>query len=262
MRKYIAIFKSQIQITFAYSAWFWASMISAVFQLIILFYFWHAVYQNSDTIGNMNIKQMITYVMIATILGKFMNGAGSQLAGDIRTGQIATELMRPYNLLHKLMAMDLGGKTSDFIQSAVPLLVVAGLFFSITLPESLTAGILFVVSSILGILLAGVFDLIIGLLAFWTINTWGLRILRNAIVLFFSGSLIPISLFPPSMQLISQYLPFQSMVYVPVSIYTGAISGQDAWMAMGAQLFWIVFIYAVLRASWSQALRKVTIFGG
>jgi ABC-2 type transport system permease protein len=262
MRKYWEMLISQMKINMAYSAWYWASTFSSLLQLIIIYYFWHAVYDNSATIENMPLNTMITYVVIAKLLGNYVAGVGDQLAANIRDGSVAIELMRPYDLLSKLVAIDLGFKLTSTVRDALPMLLLAFVFLGINLPQSYEAGILFVFSTIIGILIGTQFDLIVGVLAFWTINVWGLRVLRNAIMMFFTGSLIPISLFPEWLQTISQFLPFQSMVYVPVSIYTGTLSGQEAYLAMGIQLFWLIGIFILVRLVWSIALRKVTIFGG
>ncbi len=262
MRKYVEMMKSQIKIQTAYTAWFWASTASSIMRMVIIYFFWHAVYANKTSIGEMSLDTMITYVVLAMMLGIYVSGIGNQLSGNIRDGSIAIELMRPYDLLTKLVALDLGNTISSLFRDALPMVVIAFIFLGINPPTSIEGAILFLISVFLGILIGTQFDLIVGVLAFWTVNVWGLRVLREAIVLFFSGSLIPISLFPQWLQTVSQFLPFQSMVYVPVSIYTGIISGTDAYIAMAIQVFWLVAIFIIVRIFWALAIRKVTIFGG
>ncbi|MCD8502868.1 MAG: ABC-2 family transporter protein [Bacillaceae bacterium] len=86
--------------------------------------------------------------------------------------------------------------------------------------------------------------------------------LRKVFCNFFSGALIPITLFPGWFQTLSQYLPFQSMVFVPVSIYTGSISGTDAYISVAVQLVWLMASIIIVRLFWMFAVRKVTILGG
>jgi ABC-2 type transport system permease protein len=262
MKKYFEMAKSQILVNIAYSAWYWAGTFSSVVQLLIIYAFWHAVYANRDSIAEMPLDTMITYVVVAMLLGQYVAGVGNALASDIRDGSIAIELMRPYDLLTKLVALDLGDKVSSTIRNTLPMVILAFLFLGIQLPSTWESALLFFISAILGILVGTQFDLIVGVLAFWTVNVWGLRVLRNAILLFFSGSLVPISLFPEWLQTVSLFLPFQSMVYVPVSIYTGSMSGSEAYVAMAMQVVWLVGILLVVRMIWALAIRKVTIFGG
>lgn len=105
------------------------------------------------------------------------------------------------------------------------MLLFAIWFVGIKLPQSLESCGLFIISVVLGILIGTQLDLIIGILAFWTVNIWGLRLLRESVIQFCSGALVPLSLYPQWFQEISMFLPFQSMVYVPVSIYTGSLLG-------------------------------------
>jgi ABC-2 type transport system permease protein len=86
-------------------------------------------------------------------------------------------------------------------------------------------------------------------------------VLREAIFRFFTGALIPLAIFPEWLKTISMFMPFQSMVHVPVSIYIGTLSGWQAVQAIGVQLIWLLAIVVFVRICWQIALRKVTIFG-
>ncbi|MFN7250457.1 MAG: ABC transporter permease [Anaerobacillus sp.] len=262
MRKYLEFMKVMMKVETAYAAWYWAGTFATVVQLLILYYFWNAVYENRTTIADMPLEMMLTYMVIAMLMSEYVSGVGNQLAEDIREGNIAIELMRPYHLLNKLVAMDIGFKLSSSLRSALPMFMIAIFFIGIYIPTSIEGWLLFSISAVLGVLLGAQIDLIIGVVAFWTINIWGLRVFKEAIIRFFSGALIPISLFPMWFQTLSQYLPFQSMVFVPVSIYTGALSGSAAYMAIAIQFGWLVAIFTFVRVIWALAVRKVTIFGG
>lgn len=264
MRKYWEMAKSQIKMNAAYSAWFWAGTISTIFRLLIVYFFWHAVYANRTTLSGMTLDTMITYLVVAMLLGTFFfAGAGTKLAEYIREGSVAIELMRPYDLLTKLLFLDIGEKISGIVQNVVPLLVIAYAFLGVHLPNGgMLGALLFLLSAALGILLSTVFSLLFGVLAFWTLNLFGLNLLRNGIQMFFTGSLIPISLFPNWLQMLSSFLPFPSMVYVPSAIYTGSISGNAIYTAIGMQIVWLVIVFVVVRLIWSFALRRITIFGG
>ncbi|MEK4509631.1 ABC transporter permease [Paenibacillus sp. FSL K6-2524] len=262
MRKYWEMAKSQIQLDTAYTAWYWARSASIIMRMLIIYAFWHAVYENRTTISDMPLDTMITYIVLATLLGNYVSGVGGQLANQVRDGSVAIELMRPYNLLDKLVALDLGSKISGTIRETFPLLLVAFLFLHINSPTSWLSLLLFIISALLGIFIGTQLDLIIGILAFWLHYVWGLRVLRDAILAFFSGVLVPITMFPSWLQMVSNFLPFQSMVYVPVAIYTGQIEGIAALQAIVIQLVWLVVIIVGIRLAWSFAIRKVTIFGG
>ncbi|MFD2671106.1 ABC transporter permease [Marinicrinis sediminis] len=262
MKKYWELFKSQIKIDLHYKAWFWANMISKVMQLLIIYAFWNAVFANQGEIASVSQQQMVTYVVIAMFLGTYVYGTGVQLANSVRDGSIATELMKPYDLLLKLVSLNMGNKVMKTFREVLPLVLLAMFFLSVQGPPSLAAGILFLVSAVFGILIGVHLELVVGLIAFWTVNIWGARMLVNTTLLFFSGALMPLYLFPDWLQTASFYLPFQSIVHVPVSIYTGTITGPDILYAVLLQIVWLGIVCTVIRMFWSLALRRVTIFGG
>ncbi|RSK26274.1 hypothetical protein EJF36_05045 [Bacillus sp. HMF5848] len=262
MRKYIKIAKSQMQVASTYSAWYWAGSASTVMQLLIMYFFWHAVYENRTSINSISLSSMLTYVVIAMLLSRFVSGVGNLLSENISNGNVAIELLRPYDLIFKMIAIDAGEKVTVIIREALPMIIVAVIFLQITMPVSFLSGILFTVSAVLGICIGTLFDFIVGVLAFWTINIWGLRVLKEAMVTFFSGALIPIILFPDWLKALSQYLPFQAMVYTPVSIYTGILTGTDMYVAIAMQIVWVAVLYIAVRLIWLVAMKKITIFGG
>ncbi|MFE1243246.1 ABC transporter permease [Fictibacillus sp. NPDC058756] len=262
MRKYIEFARVQMQVHAAYSAWFWANTFSVLLRMLVIYFFWKAVYSNRSEIEGMSFDGMITYIIIAMFLQMFVSGVGRELAHTIKDGNVAIELMRPYHLITRLIAMDIGDKVIYLIRGALPLGILAFVFMDVTLPSTWQSGILFLLSALMGIWIGTFFDLLIAILAFWTINLWGLEVMKEAVVSFFSGALVPLILFPDWFQTISLFLPFQAMVYVPVAIYTGILTGKEAWLAVGSQLIWAVLLFGLLRVLWSVAMKKVTIFGG
>ncbi|MBW7477260.1 ABC-2 family transporter protein [Paenibacillus oenotherae] len=262
MRKYWELMKSQIKLDSAYTIWYWSGTASTILRVFVIYAFWSAVYDNRVEITGIPLSTMLTYVVLATLLSNYSAGVGYELANRVRNGEVAIELMRPYDLMHKLVALDLGTKITSSVRNTLPIIILSFIFIGINLPHTWFAGPLSILSAIIGVFIGAQLDMIIGILAFWVFYIWGLRILRNAILLFFSGALLPISLFPDWLQTVSTFLPFQSIVYVPVAIYTGQITGSDIYFSILMQLVWLVVIFGIIRLLWSFALRRVTIFGG
>ena len=237
-------------------------MFTGILNLVVIYAFWHAVYATKTQLGGMNLTTMITYAVLALILGNYTSGVGDQLSRNIRDGSVSIELMRPYDLLFKLVALDIGTKTTRTIQGTIPVLVLAFAFMGIRPPASILSGVLFPISAGIAVLIGTQLDLMVGVLAFWLVNMWGMRVLRDAVLSFFTGSLIPISLFPAWLQTLSSFLPYKWMVFVPVSIYTGTISGHQVFFSIGIQLVWLAICFLFARLVWNFARKRVTIFGG
>jgi len=99
-------------------------------------------------------------------------------------------------------------------------------------------------------------------LSFYTVNVWGLSVLQEAVITIMSGALVPLTLFPDWFQTVSLYLPFASLVYVPVAIYTGEIAASGIWPSILIQLGWVAAFFIFVRLLFAYAVRKVTVFGG
>ena len=71
---------------------------SAVY-LLIQFSIWTALYKNENLSTQVNLMEMLTYVVLTALTGSFTNNfIGDKLADKIRTGEIVGDFIRPINL--------------------------------------------------------------------------------------------------------------------------------------------------------------------
>ncbi|MWC27597.1 ABC transporter permease [Paenibacillus sp. MMS18-CY102] len=254
--------KTQVKLDAAYSLLYWSGFLTSLMKLFVIYFFWRAIFEYQPTISGMSFTETLTYMIIATVIVNYVFGGSSDLASMIREGSIAIELMRPYHTLLKIISLDIGSKISLLVRETLPMLVVGYLFLQIDYPPSIAHMLIFLVSLLLGFFIGKEFELLIGLASFWTINDWGMRLLRGAVVLFFSGALMPVNLYPPWLKSINAYLPFQSMVFTPSAIYSGTMEWGQIVVAMTAQVGWLVILFFLVRLIYKTALKKVVIFGG
>jgi len=52
----------------AYRAWVWAEFVLQIMAMVVLYFFWQAVYASGGTLGGLTFQQTINYVMIAQLL--------------------------------------------------------------------------------------------------------------------------------------------------------------------------------------------------
>ena len=91
---------------------------------------------------------------------------------------------------------------------------------------------------------------------------YGMQLIKEALIGFLSGELIPISFFPVVMQRVFDFMPFSSMVYAPVMIYLGKYTGSALMFAMARQLVWVVFLYVLGSVLWNRVTRRLVVLGG
>ena len=129
-------------------------------------------------------------------------------------------------------------------------------------PASPQAAVLFVVSFLAGWMVMSAVNYLVTILIIWTVDFLGLNFATVAVQQFFSGALIPLSLMPAWMFTITNFLPFRSIVFTPVYIYLGKLSGLEALGAIAQQVAWILGLIVMGRLLWRKARPHVTVLGG
>ncbi len=261
--KIIEIMKIQIKIYMAYVASTWAVIFVNILQIIIFYYIWMAVYGDRSTLHGINKTQIITYVILARVLFMLIaQGVNLWIAHFIQSGDIIVELLRPIDFQLNIYAARIGDFITGIGFMSVPALLVSVLLFGISLPVSIFHGFMFLISLLMAVTIAYFIEFVIGLLSFYTTNGWGLHMLKEAIISFFSGSLVPIAFFPGVLKTIVELLPFKDMIYTPIAIYLGILSPEQITAALIQQFLWVVVLFIGSRMFFVMSIRKVTVQGG
>ena len=142
---------------------------------------------------------------------------------------------------------------------ALPAAFIAG---SLRPPASVESGVFYLASVVLAYGVMALMGLLLGFVAFWTLETTGMVAIFRFANLFFAGGLVPLAFFPAPLRTVAEALPFQTQAFIPVSLYLGRIQGTDAFRALGLQLLWLVLLGAVAAAVWRRAVTKIVVQGG
>ena len=77
-----------------------------------------------------------------------------------------------------------------------------------------------------------------------------------------SRCVVPFTFFPDWFQMTMNYLPFQYISYVPVTIYLGKRQGPALQEALLVQLAWAIGLFLLARLVWRLSVRNVIVQGG
>jgi ABC-2 type transport system permease protein len=237
-------------------------LVGLLLKVYLLKMIFAAVYAGRETVGGVTLQEVITFTTIANLQGYLLFPViGHYVRERLREGQIALDLARPAPFLSQLLAYQAGTTVSSlpFLALALPF---AALFGGIELPQSLPAGLLYLVSLGLGYLVSVLMGLLLGLLAFWTMEIEGLFTIFAFANQFFGGALVPLWFFPAALRRVAEVLPFQTQTFIPLSIYTGQMAGTQALQGIGLQAFWGIALSGIAWLVWQRAMRRVVIQGG
>ncbi len=259
---YAAIAAMVPKLFLAYSLWVWMEFFVQILAMTIFVYFWRAVYSGTSQIGGLSLDQTINYVLLAQILVPIVqNRLILNFGGMMREGLVGIELLRPLDFENRFHVEQLTYLGITLVLK-LPLVFIAWVFFGLRLPSDPAIWGVFAVSLLLGHAILFFFDWTFSCLAFYSTETWGLSVVREAVAGFFSGALVPVAMMPIWLQNITQAMPFAQALYVPISFLSGIHTLADAPRLWLIQILWLVGLGLLSRLVFNLAVRKVTVQGG
>ncbi len=198
---------------------------------IVQYFIWTAAYGGRTEINGMELSQMITYFGASTLIGYLtMDFADWNLQMLIRTGKFLTFAMRPIHHRFFAFSQKVGHRLLGFAFEFIPCTLIFSLLFGINmLPKNLGWTIL---SIGLAFLMNFYVHYILGMTAFWFVQSSGIRRVFDLLSGVFSGVFIPLVFFPQRIQELLFFLPFPYMSYVPAMVFTGSFQLAGIEMAV------------------------------
>jgi ABC-2 type transport system permease protein len=216
---------------------FWAFMYVMIFK---------AFYSEARTLEPLSLAQTLTFIWVGqSIMPLLPWRSDKDTESQIRSGQVAYELIRPVHLYGVYYARSLALRLTPMLMRCLPIWVIAGFFLDLQAPVSWVACVWFAISVLLATLLSASITTAAAITLFWTLSGDGIKRLLPHCASLLSGNLIPLPLFPSWMQGFLNVQPFRGIIDIPCRIYTGVIPLSEVPMYLGFQVGWtLVFVYA------------------
>jgi len=262
IKLYTVLVTKEAQRFFTYRGNILAGCVTGLLMLAARYALWIALFATGNA-GNATLTETMTFFVISDVATIWLASRyGDDIGRDIQTGDIAQHLIRPVPYHLRLVASFHSGAFSDTITRALPMLVAALIFIGLAPPSSLAALGFFVLSLILGAVIYSLIDLIISYTAFWLTKYWYLAWFKRALFVLFGGLMLPLWFYPDWLRVISEVLPFQFAIFIPISVYLGRVALSDIWFIIGMQVFWIVVLFLFERLIWRLAQHRLVVQGG
>lgn len=265
---YKAFTKAGIQDMVAYRGSFFGFFIGELFYCFVMFFIWKAVFisSNSDTFMGFSMIDMTVYLFLTNIT-LFLTGTDSAISigEEIRDGSIIMRMIKPIKVDFSILFFELGNKIIIVFCVFIPLILGLEIYKYIVIGKvafHISYFLVYLLSVSLSYILAFYLNLAFGYLAFFLMNLWGFNILKESLLKFFSGAIIPIAFMPLWAQTVLNILPFASLSYTPVMIYMGKYQGVELLRVIGIQLLWVVLFVIICQKIWKLAERYLCIQGG
>ncbi|MET8404967.1 ABC-2 family transporter protein [Streptomyces sp900116325] len=232
----------------------------------ILAYTYMALWDERPQLGGYDMSQALTYVWLgqALLATCAMMGGGfeDELMERIRTGDVAIDLYRPVDLQMWWLAGDLGRATYQLMARGIVPMVLGALAFPLALPTSPGIWLAYLVSVTLGVVVSFAVRYLVALSAFWLMDGAGATQIAFLAGLFFSGMLLPLTLFPGLLGEVARALPWSALLQVPADVFLGKHTGWGLVEAFAFQGGWALALLLAGRLVQSVATRRVVVQGG
>jgi ABC-2 type transport system permease protein len=261
MKKYWAIFKTQLANRLAYPADLITSSLSILVYLWIFLQLWRATYSASgqSSIAGLSLSDTLWYLMMteAIILSKPRLSRG--ISDAVKDGSIAYLLNKPYNFLYYQLST---GLADGFTRLFSHILIGGGLVWLLVGPPPDPRGWPFVLVSIFfSLLIDFCFQALIGLSAFVAEEVSAFDWIYQKLLFILGGMLIPLDFFPGWLRSISQATPFAYTIYGPARLFVSPDLTRFATLLVG-QAIWLAIMAFITGLAFRRGMQWLTINGG
>lgn len=265
MQKYLTFFYLYWQSILAYR---FDTTVYALTGLITPFlglFIWLSVKSENQALS-FNLSEIIFYFLAVAWCSNVTTAWSAYfISDDIKTGKILGYMAKPFSPLENAAMNNLAEKT--FKLSIVTLAVVLGwilfsLHYSLTLPIVYPLIPLSLIALLCGMTLMILFDVCMGLAAFWLPETDFLINFYFMMDTLLTGRIIPLNFLPPFLQSISPYLPFRYIISFPIEIVMGKLSGIDLIKGFILLIIWTIFFWVLQKLLYAKGTKNYQSFGG
>lgn len=265
LKKYFALTRAGILESFQFRLAMLVMVAGNLLYLTVIYFLWKAIYASSgtDIVSGMTFSDTLIYLVLATALFNFMEMyAVWEIGRNIQSGKIVLDLLKPMPYRSYLFWSYSGTFVTQFFATFLPTFIIVCIVTGGAVPFGINL-LYFIISVIMAIMINYSIDFMTGTICIYTESIWGINIMKQVIVLLFSGATIPLAFFPETLKRAVNYMPFQAIYNTPLSILlNGSPTVGTILPALGIQAFWCVILFVLSNLFWKLSLRKITVNGG
>jgi ABC-2 type transport system permease protein len=221
MKQYLEVakitFKSQL--AYRFDVIFGTGL--SFFRILLAFVLWGALFQNKQQIGGFTLPMMITYYIIMAFFRRLdtTDGMVRQFSSEIREGQFTKYLVKPMKPLWYFI-VSCYSKTAFVLGINLTATCFYALFFrNYFLNQfNITSCISGIFISLLGLNFMILLNYLIAILSFKFLEIGAFNMIKDNILEFLTGALIPLALLPLWLQNGMRLLPFYYVYYLPTMV--------------------------------------------
>jgi len=261
MKKYLQIFRVSFAQEFAYRFNFIMWRVRNVMQIILVYFLWSSVFADpSRQVFGYDRQKILTYIFGILVLRAIVLSARVvDMAGEIANGEITNYLLKPVSYFKYWGARDAASKVLNLGFAAVELVALYFIFRpEIFIQTNILIWLVTLVNVGLAVILFFCLLFLVNLVTFWLPeNGWAAQFLFIGIISeFLSGGAFPLDIFPLAFQKILYGLPFPYLLFFPLQVYLGKVTGLALFKGLAIAGAWILILLMIIKAVWQKGVKN------
>lgn len=236
-----------------------------VTQLALTWWLWRALYAGVRVSAGLDVSQATSYALLGVLYLQFRFvdrwSNGDMMVQLMFEGTIAYWFTRPVSprrwyLIRMSGELAYGGA---WVAVAYAVCRATG---AIAAPPTGAAAGAALLTLALGLVITYYLQVVVDLMCFWSsVNDSATTAVQFASSLL-SGAFAPLWFFPGWFQRAAEFLPFESTLNTPLSLYVGRLPVSSLAGQVAVQLGWCAGLALFTRWLWRRAAARVTVMGG
>ncbi|HEX5840474.1 MAG TPA: ABC-2 family transporter protein [Anaerolineales bacterium] len=230
---------------------------------IIYLAVWTSIANSKGDVNGFTANDFTTYYLTLLIVDQITSNIVIHSFGyKIQDGTLSGELVRPIHpMLTNALVNNIAFKALT-IMGFIPIWLILFVLYKPDFSSVTLSGVLLAIPAMMmGFLVGYLLSAAITSLAFWTTRVYSIHEFYYALILLFSGQFVPLTLMPRLIQDIAQYLPFQLLIYFPIQLILGRLSGAQIIQGFGMGGIWLAVSIFLFNLIWRNGVKRFSAVG-
>lgn len=260
--KYSYITKISLSNNLVYFGDFLVRNFFFVFIIYIYMMLWTNIYgSKGDNIAGFTLNQMIWYLVVTEIVTLSRSNIFFEATQDVKNGNIAYMLNKPYNYILYCFSNSLGEMGVKLLTNALVGLIIGILCVGPLMDFNLINLPFIIIPILLGIFINFFIHISLSLTSFWLEENSAFFWIYGKLVFTLGGMLIPLELFPEWLKSIAVNLPFAYVTYAPAKLAVNFSLNRFVY-TIAFQLVYLGIFFLLSMSIFRKGAKALNVNGG
>ena len=259
MRKYMAVAKILFKAQMAYRFDVIMTAVSTIWRVVFAWILWNAIYAHHDIVGGFTLQAMLSYYVINSFLATMdmSGGVSGEVSSRIKEGTYTKFMVIPSNPQLHFLSQTVGASLFYGLFAVLAAVLCAFVFrinlvFTTDPIQILVAVAVF----LLGTVFMNSFQFFVGIWAFKFQDISFLLYTFPAIIQFFKGEFVPLTLLPTALTDALHFFPFTHISFTPTMLLMGTVGLSEGLFGLAVLAVWTLIMMIVSELTYKRLRTK------